>query len=186
MARDERVGTDQITDINEVLAARNRTLYEADKQWKEASENQDAKARRQAEAQVVAETLALNAATPEGANANKIAIGGPLPSEQVDFQAMGATVKIDPKTQEQTVVSPEPEIVNGGVAADPRTPNELRDAVRAENDVKTGTVPVGKETDGGSQGQASISTVQALGGDTTGDEDVSKPTAKEGAANAKK
>src|SRR6476646_8400585 len=91
MARDKRTAEAPITDVNEVINARNEAAYEAAKMWREASENQDAKARREAEAQVVAEKLALNAATPEGANANKLAIGGPLPKEQADFTTRGTT-----------------------------------------------------------------------------------------------
>lgn len=166
MATDERVGADQITDIDAVLAARNKAAWEAAKQWKEASENQDAKALREAQAQHVAEVLAANAATPEGANANKIAIGGPLPSEQPDFDVMGATVTTDPVTKEQTVVDVEPEIVTTS-NDDPRTPLELRDAVaNGDLDNKTGSAKVGHATDGGSQGEASVSTTQALGSDT--------------------
>jgi len=163
MARD-RLDQDAITDVNEVIAARNRALNEARLQWIEASENQDAKALREAQAQYVAEKLAANAATPEGANANKIAIGGPLPSEQPDFDKLGATVNTDPATKEQTVVDPEPEIVSE-VVDDPRTPAELRAAVAAADVTKTGNVKTGNATDGGSQGQASIATVAALGED---------------------
>lgn len=153
------------TNVNDVIAARNAALNEARLQWLAASENQDAKALREAKAQVVAEKLAANAATPEGANANKIAIGGPLPSEQPDFDVMGATVNTDPVTKEQTVVDVEPEIVTVTVD-DPRTPAELRDAV-AKGEVKSGDVEVGHATDGGSQGEASVATVDALGGEKT-------------------
>lgn len=163
MARD-RVDQDAITDVNEVIAERNRLANEARLQWIEASENQDAKALREAQAQHVAEKLAANAATPEGANANKIAIGGPLPSEQPDFDKMGATVNVDPVTKEQTVVDVEPEIVSV-VNDNPRTPAELRAAVAAADVTKTGDVKTGHATDGGSQGQASIATVAALGED---------------------
>lgn len=155
------------TNVNDVIAARNAALNEARLQWLAASENQDAKALREAKAQVVAEKLAANAATPEGANANKIAIGGPLPSEQPDFDVMGATVNTDPVTKEQTVVDVEPEIVTVTVD-DPRTPAELRDAVakgELTEEVKSGDVKVGHATDDGSQGEASIATVNALGGD---------------------
>lgn len=173
MARD-RQDQDAITDVNEVIAARNRAANEAREQWIAASENQGAKALREAQAQVVAEQLAKNAATPEGANANKIAIGGPLPSEQPDYDKMGATVNVDPKTKEQTVVDAQPEVVDVATT-DPRTPEELRDAVRAGSDtevhgtkveeVKTGDVETGDATSGGSSGEASIATVNALGTD---------------------
>lgn len=153
------------TNVNDVIAARNAALNEERLKWLAASENQDAKALREAKAQVVAEKLAANAATPEGANANKIAIGGPLPSEQPDFDVMGATVNTDPVTKEQTVVDVEPEIVTVTVD-DPRTPAELRDAV-AKGEVKSGDVEVGHATDGGSQGEASVATVDALGGEKT-------------------
>lgn len=154
------------TNVNDVIAARNAALNEARLQWLAASENQDAKAIREAKAQVVAEKLAANAATPEGANANKIAIGGPLPSEQPDFDVMGATVKTDPVTKEQTVVDVEPEIVSVTVD-DPRTPAELRDAVAKGELVEEGELEVGHATDGGSQGEASVATVNALGGEKT-------------------
>jgi hypothetical protein len=147
------------------LAEINKPVYEAAEQWKRASENQDKKAEKEARAQVVAETLAANAATPEGANANKIAIGGKLPSEQQDFSAMGATVKVDPVNLEQTIVDVEPELVStqsDGVMSG-KTPMELRDAVAADAAVKAGDVPVDKSTAGGSTGEASIATVQALG-----------------------
>ncbi len=166
MAREANATSDQITDVNDVIAARNKAAWEAQQQWRAASENQDKKAIREAQAQVVAEKLALNAATPEGANANKIAIGGPLPSEQPDYDAMGATVEVDPVTKEQTVVDVEPEIVSV-VNEDPRTPAELKAAVIAGtlDEPDTGSVEVGHATDGGSTGTASIATVQALGGD---------------------
>lgn len=163
MARD-RVDQDAITNVNDVLAARNKALNEERLRWIEASENQDAKALREAEAQYVAEKLALNAATPQGANANKIAIGGPLPSEQPDFDKMGATVNMDPVTKEQTVVDVKPEVIET-VNEDPRTPAELRKAVEAADAAKTGDVKTGDATDGGSQGQASIATAAALGED---------------------
>jgi len=168
MAREAR---DAITNIDEVLAAKNRAALEANKQWREASENQDKKALREAEAQYVAEVLAKNAATPEGANANKIAIGGPLPSEQPDFDLVGATVETDPKTREQTVVNTKPEIVTTS-NKDPKTPQELRDAVREEDGAKDGSPDVGHATDGGSQGTASISTTNALGADSGDEKDV--------------
>lgn len=174
MAKESREDLGAITDVNEIIAARNLAANEARDQWKKASENQDKKAVREATAQVVAEKLAANAATPEGANANKIAIGGPLPSEQPDYDKMGATVNTDPVTKEQTVVDPEPEIVSV-VTDDPRTPSELRDAVAAGRKVDTGAPKVGHATDGGSQGEASLATVQALG-DVDGTEDDVKTT----------
>ena len=158
------------TDIDAVLRARNEAAAAAAKQWKEASENQDVKARREAEAQAVAEVLARNAATPEGANANKVAIGGKLPQEQQDFTAMGATVKTDPKTLEQTVVDTKPEVPTTA-NEDPRTPQELRDAVAADG-VDGGPAPVGTATAGGSTGQASRDTVDALGADTVDAEKI--------------
>jgi hypothetical protein len=161
MARDERIGSDQITDVDDVIAARNKSAWEAQQAWKAASENQDKKALREAEAQHVAEKLALNAATPEGANANKIAIGGPLPHEQPDFTSMGATVTIDPVTKEQTVVDPNPEIVTT-VNDNPKTPAELKAAVAA-NGVSSTTPEVGHATDGGSTGQGSTATIAASG-----------------------
>lgn len=170
MARDARTAPEAITDIEDVLAAKNAAAYEAAKQWREASENQDKKARREAEAQHVAEVLAANAATPEGANANKIAIGGPLPSEQPDFDVMGATVNVDPVTKEQTVVDVQPEIVEVD-NEDPRTPLELKRAV-AEEAVQSGNIETGDATSGGSQGEASIATAQALGSDTADAEKV--------------
>jgi hypothetical protein len=150
-------------NVDEMIRERGAAQQAASEQWKEASENQDVKARREAEAQAVAEILARNAATPEGANANKVAIGGKLPQEQQDYSAMGATVQTDPQTLEQTVVDVEPEIVTTA-NEDPRTPYELRDAVAADG-VKTGSVPVGTATAGGSTGQASTDTVDALGAD---------------------
>ena len=131
--------------------------------WKEASENQDKKAQREAEAQVVAETLARNAATPEGANANKIAIGGKLAHEQQDYSAMGTTVKVDPATLTQTVVDPKPEIVEASVSDDPKTPLELRNAVAMEGKISGGDAPVDTSTAGGSTGEASVATTDALG-----------------------
>lgn len=164
MAREN--ASEAITDVNEVIAARNKAAYEADQAWRKASENQDKKAKREAEAQVVAEELALNAATPEGANANKIAIGGPLPGEQPDYTKMGATVITDPETKEQTVVSVNPEIVKVEVT-DPKTPLELRDAAKA---VREGAPQVGHATDGGSTGTASAATAEALGGEVKTEE----------------
>ena len=155
-----------ITDVDAVLKARNDAALEAAKQWKEASEDQDAKARREAEAQVVAEILSKNAATPEGANANKIAIGGKLPGEQQDYSAMGATVEKDPVTGEQVIVDTKPEIVKTTVET-AKTPQELRDAVATEKAVDTGSVPVDTSTAGGSTGQASTATVGALTGEDT-------------------
>lgn len=146
-----------------VLAENNKAAYEAAEQWKAASENQDKKALKEAEAQVVAEKLAANAATPEGANANKIAIGGKLPSEQQDYSAMGATVLVDPKNLEQKVVDPEPEMLALAVEKDGKTPQALRDAVAADAAVKSGDVPADKSTAGGSTGEASIATVAAIG-----------------------
>ncbi|RZK45215.1 MAG: hypothetical protein EOO61_00735 [Hymenobacter sp.] len=154
-------------NVDALIKARNEAANEAANQWKEASENQDVKAQREGQAQAVAEVLARNAATPEGANANKLAIGGKLPQEQQDFSAMGATVETDPTTLEQTVVDTKPEVpVTGN--ADPKTPYELRDA--AADQVNTGSVPVGTATAGGSTGTASNDTVNALGADT-GDKD---------------
>lgn len=163
MTNDEKRGPTSL-NVDAVVAERNKAIYDAAEQWKAASENQDAKALKEAKAQVVAETLSRNAATPEGANANKIAIGGKLPHEQQDFSAMGATVKVDPVTLEQTVVDVQPELVVATLDAEGgKTPAELRDAVAAENAVKSGSVPVDKSTAGGSTGEASIATVQALG-----------------------
>lgn len=162
MADNKPSATDGL-NVDEVLRARNDAAYEAARQWREASENQDVKAVREAEAQVVAEVLARNAATPEGANANKIAIGGKLPSEQQDFSAMGATVNTDPVTKEQTVVDTKPEVpVTGN--SDPKTPLEIRDAVAEK--VSGGSVETGTATAGGSTGEASLATVSALGADT--------------------
>lgn len=167
------------TNVDALIRERGAAEQEAAAQWKEASENQDVKARREGEAQVVAEILAKNAATPQGANANKLAIGGKLPQEQQDFSAMGATVETDPQTLEQKVVDTQPEIVNPSLD-NPKTPQEIRDAIAAEG-VNTGTVPVGTATAGGSTGEASKDTVNALGGDTKKD-DVSTDTlaAKDG------
>lgn len=150
-------------DTDAVLAENNKAAYDAAEQWKAASENQDKKALKEAEAQVVAEKLAANAATPEGANANKIAIGGKLPSEQQDYSAMGATVLVDPKNLEQKVVDPEPEMLALAVEKDGKTPQALRDAVAADAAVKSGDVPADKSTAGGSTGEASIATVAAIG-----------------------
>lgn len=150
-------------DVTAHVAELNKATYDAAEQWKTASENQDKKALKEAEAQVVAEKLALNAASPEGANANKIAIGGKLPSEQQDFSAMGATVLVDPKNLEQKVVDVEPELVAIVTEGEDKTPTALRNAVAADAAVKNGDVPVDKSTAGGSTGEASIATVQALG-----------------------
>lgn len=154
-------------DVDAHLAEINKVTYDAENAWKAASENQDKKALKEAQAQVIAEKLALNAATPEGANANKLAIGGKLPSEQQDFSAMGATVVVDPKTLEQTIVDVQPEMVApafDGVLSG-KTPAEMRNAVAADEAVKDGKVPVDKSTAGGSTGEASIATVAALDGD---------------------
>lgn len=151
-------------NVDQLIADRNKAAHDASEQWRMASENQDKKALKEAEAQVVAETLARNAATPEGANANKIAIGGKLPHEQQDFAAMGTTVEVDPVTLEQTVRDTKPEVVAVSAPEDGgKTPSELRDAVAAEAAVKSGDVPVDTSTAGGSTGKASIATVQALG-----------------------
>ena len=170
MARESRTGPDVITDVNEVIALRNKALYDEAAAWREASEDQDAKALREAEAQHIAEVLARNAATAQGANANKLAIGGPLPSEQQQLHRLGATVKVDPVTREQTVVDTNPELVEVEVG-DPTeggmTPLQLRDAVAAQGLTPDGKVSTGKATDGGSKGQPSISTLAALGDETT-------------------
>jgi hypothetical protein len=149
-------------NVDALIRAKNEAENEAAKQWKEASENQDVKARREAEAQHVGEILAANAATPEGANANKIAIGGKLPHEQQDFSAMGATVKTDANTAEQVIVDTKPQLVTTP-NDDPRTPLELRDAVAAEGVNNGGTVPTDDSAADGSTGAASIATTQALG-----------------------
>lgn len=164
MANDANVPATNGLDVDAVIKARNDAAAAAAAEWKAASENQDAKAKREAEAQAVAEVLARNAATPEGANANKLAIGGKLPQEQQDFSAMGATVETDPITLEQTVVDTQPD-VKTTANEDPKTPYELRDAVAADG-VNTGSVPVGTATAGGSTGEASQDTVDALGADT--------------------
>lgn len=166
MTKDNKASATNGINVDQVIAARNKAEYDAAAQWKEASENQDKKARKEAEAQVVAETLARNAATPEGANANKIAIGGKLPSEQQDYSAMGATVEVKPGSLEQVVVDPQPEIVELARAEDGgKTPAELRDLVAADAAVANGSVPVDKSTAGGSTGEASIATIAALGGE---------------------
>lgn len=164
------------TDIDKMLFEAGKAAEEARQSWIEASENQDVKARREAEAQFVAEKLTANAATPEGANANKIAIGGKLPQEQQDYTAMGATVKTDPATLEQTVVDVEPELVETAVLENPKTPTEIRDAVAADG-IRTAAAPVGKATAGGSTGQPSTDTVNALGADSKTNE-VKTPVAK--------
>lgn len=161
---DEKAPASNGLNVDALIRARNEAANEAAKQWKEASENQDVKARREAEAQVVAEVLARNAATPEGANANKLAIGGKLAHEQQDFSAMGATVSTDPASLEQTVVDTKPEVPTTG-NEDPKTPYELRDAVGAEG-IAGGSPAVGTATAGGSTGEASLATATALGGDT--------------------
>jgi len=152
-------------DVTAFLAESNKAVYDAAAQWKEASENQDKKAQKEAEAQVIAEKMALNAASPEGANANKIAVGGKLPSEQQDFSAMGATTVVNPENLEQKVVDVKPELVDqrGLTELSGKTPMELRNAAAADADVKSGKVPVDKSTAGGSTGEASIATVAALG-----------------------
>lgn len=166
------------TDVDAVLEARHESARQLENQWKEASENQDEKARREAEAQAVAEKLTANAATPEGANANKIAIGGPLPGEQPKFERLGATVNVHPETKERTVVDPQPELVDvGGAALETgKTPAEL--VAAAHENLNAGDVKVGDATDGGSQGSASTSTVAALGG-TDSTVAAKKPAAKE-------
>lgn len=163
MATDKVPATNGL-NVDALIKERNEAAHAAAVQWKEASENQDVKSRREAEAQAVAEVLARNAATPEGANANKVAIGGKLPQEQQDFSAMGATVSTDPQTLEQTVVDTKPEVVTTA-NTDPKTPYELRDAV-ASDGINSGSVPVGTATAGGSTGEASTDTVNALGADT--------------------
>lgn len=167
------------TNVNDLIRQRGAAEQEAVNQWTEASENQDVKARREGEAQVVAEELAKNAATPQGANANKIAIGGKLPQEQQDFSAMGATVVTNPDNLEQTVVDVAPEKVTPALD-NPKTPQEIRDAIAADK-VKTGSVSVGKATAGGSTGQPSIDTVNAISTDAK-DNDVKTDTlaAKDG------
>jgi len=170
MATDNKAAPTSGLNVDALLKERNESANAAANQWKEASENQDVKARREAEAQAVAETLARNAATPEGANANKIAIGGKLAHEQQDYSAMGATVKTDASSLEQTVVDTKPEVVTTG-NDDPKTPYQLRDAVASEG-VSGGTPDVGTATAGGSTGEASISTVQALGGETADKETI--------------
>lgn len=165
MNKDNKASASNGINVDQVIADRNKAAYDAAAQWKEASENQDKKAMKEAEAQVVAETLARNAATPEGANANKIAIGGKLPNEQQDYSAMGATVEVKPGSLEQVVVDTQPEIVDvAKLDGEGKTPTELRNAVATASVVATGSVDVDKSTAGGSTGEASIATVQALGG----------------------
>lgn len=162
MATNDKPNPAAVTDIDSVLSANNAAVHEASEQWKQASENQDVKARREAEAQHVAEVLAANAATPEGANANKVAIGGKLAHEQQSFAAMGATVKVDPATGTQTVVDTDPDVISVANTEDPRTPAELVAKV-AEEGVSGGSVPVDTTTASGSTGEASTDTVNALG-----------------------
>lgn len=159
MRRELREDNGPETNIQEVLEKRNADANASINMWKEASENQDKKAEREAQAQALGEKLALNAATPEGANANKIAIGGPLPGEQPKLETLGATVTIDPVTNERTVVDPKPEVVDVVTTVTGKTPVELVAAAK----VGVGDVKVGHATDGGSQGSASASTVAALG-----------------------
>lgn len=181
MAREQ--DTDgQITDVDALIAERNKTQWEAIQLWKKAGENQDAKALREAEAQHVAEVLAVNAATANGANANKIAIGGKLPGEQQDFTAMGATVTTDPVTKEQTVVDTQPEIYKGEVTEDPRTPAELLAKVR-EDGVDTSDTDVGTATAGGSTGTPSVTEVAPL---EKADKPADTPAAKSPATTDKK
>jgi len=161
MANDAQAPATNGLNVDALIKARNESEYEAARQWKEASENQDTKARREAEAQHVAEVLAANAATPEGANNNKLAIGGKLAHEQQDFSAMGATVKTDANTGEQVIVDAKPEIAKV-TNEDPRTPLELRDAASAN----AGKANVDESAADGSTGTASIATTQALGGET--------------------
>jgi hypothetical protein len=150
-------------DVGALIAESEKATYEAAKQWKDASENQDKKAEKEAQAQAVAEVLAANAATPAGANANKIAIGGKLPHEQQDYSAMGTTVKVDPVTLEQVVTDVQPELFDAAFTGEDKTPLALRAA--ALEAAKTGDVPVDKSTAGGSTGKASIATLDALGGE---------------------
>lgn len=166
MRREFREDNGPETDIAEVLAARNNKINEAQDIWVQASENQDKKSAREAEAQALGEKLALNASTPEGANANKIAIGGPLPEEQAKLERMGATVNINPVTMERAVADPNAKTIdpmNGVASVTGKTPVEL--VVAAREELAAADVKVGHATDGGSQGSASVA---ALGdGKTT-------------------
>lgn len=164
MNKDNRVPASKGLNVDKLIAERNKAEYDAIAMWKEAGENQDKKAMKEAEAQAIAEKLARNAATPEGANANKIAIGGKLAHEQQDYSAMGATVEVKPENLEQTVVDPNPEMVEMVVGSESgKTPAELKNMV-ADSAGKDGSLPVDKSTAGGSTGEPSIATVQALGG----------------------
>lgn len=164
MTKDNRVSASNGLNVDALIADRNKAAYDAMAQWKAAGENQDKKALKEAEAQAIAEKLARNAATPEGANANKIAIGGKLAHEQQDYSAMGATVEVKPENLEQTIVDPNPEMVALATGLESgKTPTELRDMV-ADSAGKDGAPPVDKSTAGGSTGEPSIATMQALGG----------------------
>lgn len=178
MARREFRDSDEpITNVNEVIAERNKAQLAAEKAWKEASENQDKKVAREAEAQVVAEKLAANAATPEGANANKIAIGGPLPHEQPQYELRGATVNIDPATRERTVVDPEPELMDKGVEGEVEAGDSFETA-KAKAQAKQAAPKVGHATDGGTSATPSVATAAALGDAKTADKDTTKDSDK--------
>lgn len=170
MAR-ENADNNAFSDVDDIIRQNNQRQADVEAKWKEASENQEAKAEREAEAQVVAEKLAANAATAEGANANKLAIGGPLPSEQPRFELRGATVTIDPATAERTVVDPEPEIV-GPELGDEVEAGDTFEAIKRKVEAKKAAPKVGKATDGGSSGTPSVAEASALGGDEDVDADT--------------
>lgn len=93
MNLDNKASSSSGINVDQVIADRNKAAYEVAVQWREASEDQEEKAAREAEAQVVAETLARNAATPEGANANKIAAAVQTPEAKKVVEATATPKK---------------------------------------------------------------------------------------------
>ena len=166
MARDNNNGA--ITDVDEVIRLRNEKQLAFEQQWKDASENQEAKMKREQEAKKVAEKNARMAATPEGANAYKIAVGGPLPSEQPKLERVGGTVNIDPVTLERTVVDVQPEKVLEDLkeeteAEDADKIGKTQEEIKAEVEPKTGSVKTGTATSGEAKGTPSVGAAAKAG-----------------------
>lgn len=171
MARREE--TFEVTNVDDVLAANNKRQVEFESVWRRASEDQNAKAELEAKAQAVAEVLTANAATAAGANANKIAIGGPLPKEQPKLELGGATVNIHPETLQRTVIDTQPEVVkvvlhggyDDGIGM---TPVQLKDAMKSgefttTSEVAKGEVDHGNVTNGLATSAPSIASANGLG-----------------------
>lgn len=165
---------DAVTNVDDLIWERNNALVEGEKKFIAASENQEDKMKLEAQAHLVAEKLAANAATAAGANENKIAIGGPVVGEHPKYERSGATVNIDPKSGKRTIVDPDPELVDPLALGDKEdgigeTPEVIKARLAQDEDTaNTGKVNSAKSDIGrGSDGAASVATAAAAAGSTT-------------------